>query len=111
VPPDDGKDLDRSARHPLATPVRALQRLIERKHRCVAHPTGDVTVWELLGGRIVDEHTVHVFALSGHPAPAAYAWMSNGRCVAMLHAGAICGPAEAVDAVLRSCAVGGGGPS
>lgn len=61
---------------------------------------------EPLGGRIVHEYTVHTFALSGRSAPAAHAWMSGGRCIAMPHAGAICGPGEAVDAVLYSHSVG-----
>jgi hypothetical protein len=82
--------------------VENLRRLVERDHRCIARPANRALVWEVLGGEIVGEYTVHPFDLQGHPAMlAAYAWYSGALSFVVLHEGAVCGPAEAVSAVLR----------
>lgn len=82
--------------------VDALRRLVERDHRCIARPANSALVWELLGGEIVGEYTVHTFELQGHPATlTAYAWYSGALSFVVPHEGAVCGPAEAVSAVPR----------
>jgi hypothetical protein len=109
VTPDSGDDVGR-ALDGCAHDKNDLRRQIERKHGCVAHAADSVVVWELLGGRIAQERTVHVFTLEGHPvASRAYAWHDGALACVALHAGAVCGPAEAVAAQLRTGYSGAGG--
>lgn len=107
--PDSGDDVGR-ALDGCPDAASALRRQIERKHGCVVRAAGSVLVWELLGGRIAQERTVYIYTLEGHPVAArAYAWHEGAAGYVALHAGAVCGPAEAVAAQLRAGCSGAGG--
>lgn len=86
-----------------ALTINSLQHAVEARQRCAATFVESVIVWELLKGEIVEERTVHVFDLDGHPEAAiAYAWRSpaESQSTIVLRQGEIVGPEDAVRAVI-----------
>lgn len=84
-----------------------LRHAVESQHGGTATLTQSVPVKEVFDGKTDCEGVVHVFDLAGHPkATRAYAWSSpiegssKRRFFAVLHLGAITGPAEAVRAAI-----------
>lgn len=89
-----------------ALTINSLQHAVEARQKCTARFVESVVVWELLKGEIVEERTVHVFDLRGHPeATTAYAWRSSPevRSNIVLRQGEIEGPEDAVRAVIFAC--------
>lgn len=84
-----------------------LRRAVERQHDCKARLVQSVPVKETHGSETVWEGVVHVFDLTGHPtASRAYAWYSpiegsaKRRFFAVLHAGPVKSPLDAVRAAI-----------
>jgi hypothetical protein len=84
-----------------------LRRVVESMHSCQAQFVQAVPVQETFKDQLVWEGTVHVFDLEDHPtATRAYAWSSpiegsaKRRFFAVLHAGGIRSPADAVRAAI-----------
>lgn len=86
-----------------ALAISGLRHAIESRLACVAQFVESVVVWELLKGEIVEERTVYVFDLAGHPeTTVAYAWRSAAelQSTIVLRQGDIVGPDDAVRAVI-----------
>lgn len=86
-----------------ALTINSLRHAVEVRQGCSAKFVEAVVVWELLKGELVEERTVHVFDLRGHPeAAVAYAWRSPAepRSIIVLRQGEIAGPEDAVRAVI-----------
>lgn len=86
-----------------ALTINSLRHAVEARQGCAAKFVEAVVVWELLKGEIVEERTVHVFDLRGHPeAAVAYAWRSSAepQSTIVLRQGEIVGPEDAVRAVI-----------
>lgn len=88
-------------------PVSALAQAVEAQHGGTARLASVAAVRETFSGKTVWQGTIHVFDLEGHPAATrAYAWSSpiegstKRRFFAVLHAGAIRSPADAVRAAI-----------
>jgi hypothetical protein len=89
-------------------PPDQLKQAVESEHGGTATFLQSVPIHESLGGRTVWNGAVQVYELAGSPSGAtrAYAWSSTvegstkRRFFAMLHAGPVTSPREAVRAIL-----------
>jgi hypothetical protein len=84
-----------------------LQEAVESQHGGTATLAQSVPIKETHAGAVVWEGVVHVFDLAGHPAASrAYAWSSSiegsdkRRFFAVLHAGPVKSPLDAVRAAI-----------
>ena len=91
----------------MTSDLEELRLVVEKMHGGYAKPLGAAIVREAFENQPVWEGTVHVFDLEGHPtATRAYAWSSpiegstKRRFFAVLHAGAIKSPLDAVRAAI-----------
>ncbi len=88
--------------------IRALQKAIERLHRCDSRWLRAEPVHETFKGETVWRGEVQVFLLVGHPAPeTCYAWSyqtekGKQRFVAALHRQGVDSPLKAVQAAIAS---------
>ncbi|MBS0386164.1 MAG: hypothetical protein JSS00_12535 [Proteobacteria bacterium] len=95
-----------------------LREAIESQHGGTATLVQAVPVHEVFQGETVWEGVVHVFDLEGHPtASRAYAWShlvgdegERRRFFAVLHAGPVKSPADAVRAAIVAEYRAGGSP-
>ena len=83
-----------------------LKQAVESQHGGIATFAQVVPICEMHGEQLVWQGTVHIFDLAGHPAATqAYVWsyeLPDGkrRMFAVLHAGPVTGPREAVRAAI-----------
>ncbi len=85
-----------------------LAQAVESQHGGTAMLTQSVPIREMHGDQVAWEGVVHVFDLTGHPnATRAYAWSTlldeasgRRRFYAVLHAGPVQSPADAVRAAI-----------
>jgi len=87
--------------------IDQLKEAVQRTHGCSARLAQSVPIREAFARQTVWEGVVHVFDLEGHPtASRAYAWSSpiegsdKRRFFAVLHAGPIKSPVDAVRAAI-----------
>jgi len=100
------KIADYAVAHMTEVSPDQLKQAVESQHGGRATFAQAVPIREMHGQELVWQGTVHIFDLAGHPAAKrAYAWsyeLADGkrRMFAVLHAGPITGPREAVRAAI-----------